>query len=80
MPSIDLFHELQWVATLVTIAAAWFIGSRVRRKRIVGFWLFLLSNALWIAWGWHDHAFALVALQGALAALNFRGVYRNEEA
>jgi len=29
-------------------------------------------------WGFHDHAWALVGLQFCLAALNIRGVYRNE--
>ncbi len=39
-----------------------------------GFWIFLLSNALWIAWGIHDKAWALITLQVCLAALNVRGV------
>jgi len=40
--------------------------------------VFLASNILWVAWGLHDHAYALVALQFCLAALNIRGVYKNE--
>ncbi len=43
-----------------------------------GFWVFLLSNVLWIAWGWHDGAYALIALQLGLAALNVRGVLKND--
>jgi hypothetical protein len=33
---------------------------------------------LWVAWGWHDGAWALVALQFALAAMNIRGMRRND--
>jgi len=35
---------------------------------------------MWAAWGWHDGAWALVALQVALAAMNIRGVHRTESA
>jgi hypothetical protein len=49
-----------------------------RGKREAGFWCFLLSNVLWIIWGVHDHAYALVALQVALAILNVRGAHENE--
>ena len=63
---------------LVTVIAAWLIASQAKRRREIGFWFFLLSNALWIAWGVHDHAYALIALQLALAGLNIRGAYKNE--
>jgi hypothetical protein len=69
---------LQWPAMLVTVIAAWLVASQAKRRREVGFWFFLLSNALWIIWGWHDQAYALIALQVALAALNIRGAYKNE--
>ena len=75
---IDYVHQLQWPAMVVTVLAAWLIASQAKRKRVVGFWLFLLSNILWITWGCDDRAYALVALQIALAILNFRGVYKNE--
>jgi len=75
---MDYLHQLQWLAMLVTIAAAWLIGSQSKRKRQTGFWLFLLSNALWIIWGWYDRAYALVVLQFALAMLNIRGAYKND--
>ena len=61
-----------------TAAAAWLVGSRSARKRAVGFWVFLASNALWVAWGLHDHAYALIGLQFCLAALNMRGIRKNE--
>lgn len=77
---IDYLHELQWPAMLVTVLAAWLIASQSKRKRVVGFWFFILSNVLWITWGWYYNAYALVTLQFALAILNFRGVYKNETA
>ena len=39
---------------------------------------FFLSPRLWIAWGWYDRAYALIGLQFFLAALNARGIYKNE--
>ena len=69
---------LQWPAMVVTVAAAWLVGSTSRRRRTIGFWTFLASNALWIAWGWTDGAYALVALQFCLAAMNIRGARKND--
>ena len=75
---MDYIDYLQWPAMVVTVFAAWMIGSQARRKRTVGFWCFLLSNVLWVIWGLHDDAYALVTLQVALALMNFRGVYKND--
>jgi hypothetical protein len=73
--AIDL---LQWPAMAVTIVAAYLVGSRLPRRRAIGFWCFLAGNVLWVAWGLHDTAYALVGLQFFLAALNVRGIYKNE--
>jgi len=62
----------------VTVVAAWLVASQSKKKRTVGFWLFLVSNVLWIVWGWHDKAWALITLQVCLAALNIRGVLKND--
>ena len=75
---IDYLQHLQWPAMMITVLAAWLIASQSKRKRVTGFWSFLLSNVLWIIWGWHDSAYALITLQIALAILNIRGVYKNE--
>ena len=40
----------------VTVIAAWMIASQKKLKRNWGFWLFLLSNLLWIAWALYDGA------------------------
>jgi hypothetical protein len=69
---------LQWPAMAVTVVAAWLVGSRSAHRRALGFWCFLAGNVLWVAWGLHDSAYALVALQFFVAALNARGIYNNE--
>jgi hypothetical protein len=63
---------------VVTVAAAYLVASRSTRRRSIGFWLFLASNALWVAWASHAGAAALIVLQLALAALNVRGAWKND--
>lgn len=75
---MDWIDALQWPAMAVTVASTVLVGSEHARRREWGFWLFLVSNALWIAWGWHDAAWALVVLQVALAAMNVRGARKAE--
>jgi hypothetical protein len=70
---------LQWPAMVASIAAAWLVASTHAGRRKIGFWVFLASNVLWVAWGLGDHAWALIALQVALAVMNIRGVRKNEE-
>jgi hypothetical protein len=79
MTASDLLDLLQWPAMAVTVAASWLVASRHEGKRNVGFWLFLLSNVLWVAWGLHAGAKALIALQFCLAALNIRGAKKTED-
>jgi len=71
---------LQWPAMAVSLYAAFMIGSKKAGKRIFGFWMFILSNIMWIVWGIHDEAWALISLQVALMALNIRGIFKNESA
>jgi hypothetical protein len=73
-----LLDLVQWPAMVITVVAAWLVASRSARKRAVGFWCFIASNVAWITWGVHAHAWALIVLQVALAALNIRGVRKNE--
>jgi hypothetical protein len=75
---MDWIDMLQWPAMFVTMTAAWLIASLRKSRRRVGFWLFLVGNVLWIAWGWHDQAWALIVLQLFLALENIRGVKKNE--
>ena len=75
---MDWLSLVQWPAMVATIVAAWLVASRHKHGRMIGFWVFLVSNVLWVVWGWHDGAIALIALQLALAALNIRGALKNE--
>ena len=74
-----MLNWIQWPAMLVTITAAWFVASRSRTKRKIGFYLFLISNVLWVLWGIQAHAYALIALQVGLALMNVRGERRNAD-
>ena len=77
---LDVFIDLlQWPAMAVTVIAAWLIGSLRPGRRFVGFCCFLLSNLLWVIWGWHAEAWALIVLQVCLAAMNIRGVKKNDD-
>ncbi|WP_422650892.1 hypothetical protein [Cupriavidus sp. H18C1] len=77
--AMDWIDMLQWPAMAITVAATWLIGSRIATRRKVGFWVFLLSNLLWVVWGLHTSAYALVVLQFALAALNLRGMRKAKQ-
>lgn len=75
---MDWIDLLQWPAMLVTVIAAWLIGSLRPGRRFIGFCCFLLSNLLWVIWGWHAQAWALIVLQVCLALMNLRGVKKND--
>lgn len=75
MALIDL---LQWPAMVASLAAAWLVASSAERRRAVGFWVFLLSNLLWVVWGVSTQGWALVGLQIGLAAMNIRGLKKND--
>ncbi|WP_028078979.1 hypothetical protein [Solimonas soli] len=73
-----MLDGVQWLAMAATVAGAWLVAAQHKGRRRAGFWIYLLSNVLWVVWGWHDHAYALIVLQFCLAALNLRGVNKNE--
>ena len=77
---MDWINLLQWPAMVVTVWAAWLVASQRKGKRNWGFWLFLLSNGLWIGWGIYDRAYALILLQLCLALMNIRGTVKNQPA
>ncbi len=74
----DWIDLVQWPAMAASIAAAYLVGSSNKRRRNIGFWVFLVSNFLWLAWGIPQNAWALVALQVALGAMNIRGMLKTE--
>jgi hypothetical protein len=76
--SDDWLDAVQWPAMAVTLVAAWLVASTRKERRETGFWWFIASNVLWIVWAWHTRAWALIALQVGLFALNVRGARKNE--
>lgn len=73
-----LLNAMQWPAMVVTLISAWLVASQSKRKRSWGFWSFILSNILWMIWGVHVQAYAVIVLQIGLLALNIRGALKNE--
>ena len=69
---------IQWPAFATSVVAAWLVASSSSSRRNAGFWIFLVSNVLWVVWGIHTQAWALIALQVCLAALNVRGVFKTD--
>lgn len=69
---------IQWPAFAASLAAAYLVGSNSKGRRNTGFWIFLLSNVLWVVWGLDSGAWALIALQVCLALLNIRGLFKTE--
>jgi hypothetical protein len=75
---MDFINLLQWPGMVASVTAAYLVASQSKRRRQHGFWWFIASNVLWIVWGWHDGAWALIVLQVALAILNIRGLRKND--
>jgi len=76
---MDYLSFLQWPAMGINVLSVWLLTSQSKGKRHSGFLLSLLSNLLWIIWGWYVAAFAVIGLQIALATLNVRGARKTEE-
>ena len=75
----EFFAYLEWPAMAVSLAAAYWLGSTRAKKRIVAFALLILGNLMWIAWGWGEGAWALIALNVGLMVLNVRAILKNEK-
>lgn len=69
---------VQWPAMLATLTGGWLVAAQSKHRRALGFWVFILSNALWVVWAWHVQAWALIVLQLGLLFLNLRGARKND--
>lgn len=74
---MEYFDYVQWPAMVITVASAWFIGSQRAYRRMIAFWGFIFSNALWVTWGLHADAYALILLECILLGMNARGFKKN---
>ena len=73
----EILNFLQWPAMVTTLLSAWLVSTQSKQKRGLGFWIFIVSNILWVFWGWHDGAYALITMQIGLLLLNIRGAFMN---
>ena len=76
----EVLALLQWPAMVLTVVASWLVASTRPGRRRLAFWIFLLSNVMWVAWGAHSSATALVVMQFCPAALNIRAARRTRAA
>lgn len=75
----EFFALLEWPAMAISLAAAWWMGSKQANKRVVAFAMLIVGNVMWMAWGWGESAWALIALNFGLLGLNVRGIIKNED-
>ena len=75
---MDWLDLVQRPAFAASITAVYLVGPNAKTRRNADFWVFLLSNVLWVAWGLHTQAWALIALQVGLAASNVRGLFKSQ--
>jgi hypothetical protein len=68
---------LQWPALILSIAGAWCVGGSTSPQRLLGFWLFLLSNIAWASWGCGAGAWAVVISQLVFTITSVRGIRSN---
>lgn len=76
---MDYLDLIQWPAMAITLLASWRVAANGKGERNSGFWIFLVSNVLWIIWGVKSSAWALVVLQLGLMAMNIRGTLKTDK-
>ena len=76
---MDYLDLIQWPAMAITLLASWRVAANGKGERNSGFWIFLVSNVLWIIWGAKSSAWALVVLQLGLMAMNIRGTLKTDK-
>ena len=76
---MDYLDLIQWPAMAITLLASWRVAANGIGERNSGFWIFLVSNVLWIIWGVKSSAWALVVLQFGLMAMNIRGTLKTDK-
>lgn len=69
--------RLQWPAMVLSVLGSWFVADASPSLRLLGFALFLAANVVWVAWGWHTRAWALVIMQAVFTVTSIRGVWSN---
>lgn len=71
---------LQWPAMVLSLGAAWLTGDADASHRAVGFVLYIVSNVLWITWGWRTKTptpWGLIVMYLVFSFLSARGLVNN---
>lgn len=64
-------HVLEWSACLLLL-----IGLKlITDKKLVGFYLALAAEVIWIVWGFRTESLGLVAMSTVIAVMYVRGIY-----
>lgn len=63
-----MMQVLQWLATAVTVWAAWEVGNKRRRA----FLIFTAGCVLWTTWGLGAGAYGVVLTNVVFSAINIR--------
>lgn len=66
---------LELLATLTGLTGAWYVAAEDRRHAAWGFAAFLASNAAWIAFGYINSHWILIAQQVGFTGLSLRGIW-----
>jgi hypothetical protein len=67
---------LELLATLTGLAGAWYVAAEERDRAAMGFVAFLASNAAWVAFGYINSHWILIAQQVGFTALSVRGIWK----
>ena len=73
-----MWEHLQWPAMATSLMASLLMTSSESKRRNIAFWLFLVSNVAWIGWGIYVKAWALIAMQVGLIAINTVGMVKTK--
>jgi hypothetical protein len=71
---------LQWPALVFALAGAWLTGDADATHRVIGFILYILSDVLWIWWGWkmkQPRPWGFILMYIVFTFLSSRGLFNN---
>lgn len=71
---IELTDVLQWLGCIFGVAGSYLVARKHRYSKFA-FVFYLISNALWIAYGYKTHAWGLVTQQMAFTYTSALGIY-----
>lgn len=74
-----MLEFMQWPALMFSVVGSWYLSDKTARHRSIGFFLFLLANFCWIAWGCvTPNAYGLILTQMYYIVTSFRGIRNNQ--